>query len=130
MAGRGVGADPHNGVDLGDLLHDLLLIALGQAAGHDDLEVGVLLLVLAGHQNIFDGLGLGRLDKPAGVDDDDVRLARVGHGGVAVFDAGVAENVGVHLVFGAAEGDDRNLHRTSFIYSMFCAVNPPPARRG
>ena len=48
----------------------------------------------------------------------------------AVLDEGVAENVGVHLVFGAAEGDDRNLHRTSFIYSMFlrCQSSASAAR--
>ena len=122
---RGVGANADNGVDLGDFLHDLLLIA-----GDDDLQVRVLLLVLAGHQNVFDGFGLGGLDKAAGVDDDDVCFGRVRHGGVAVLDEGVAENVGVHLVFGAAEGDDRNLHRTSFIYSMFlrCQSSASAAR--
>ena len=127
---RGVGANADNGVDLGDLLHDLLLVALGQAAGDDDLQVRVLLLVLAGHQNVLDGFGLGGLDKAAGVDDDDVCFGRVRHGGVAVLDEGVAENVGVHLVFGAAEGDDRNLHRTSFIYSMFlrCQSSASAAR--
>ena len=87
-----------------------MLVALGQAAGDDDLEGRVLLLVLAGHQDILDGLGLGGLDKSASVDDDDVRLGRVAHGGVAVLDEGMAENVGVHLVFRAAERDNSNFH--------------------
>ena len=87
-----------------------MLVALGQAAGDDDLEGRVLLLVLAGHQDILDGLGLGGLDKSASVDDDDVRLGRVAHGGVAVLDEGMAENVGVHLVFRAAERDNGNFH--------------------
>ena len=107
---RGVGSNADNGVDLGDLLHDLLLVALGQAAGDDDLQVRVLLLVLAGHQNVLDGFGLGGLDKAAGVDDDDVRLRGVAHGGVTVLDEGVAEYVGVDLVLRAAEGDNGNFH--------------------
>ena len=107
---RGVGANADNGIDLGDLLNDLLLVALSQAAGHNDLEVRIFLLVLAGHQDILDSFGLGGLDEAAGVDDDNVSLGGVSHGGVAVLDEGVAEYVGVNLVLRAAEGDNGNFH--------------------
>ena len=119
---RGVGADADNGDHFGDLLHDLLLVALGEAAGHNDLEVGVLLLVRAGHQDVFDGLRLGGLDKAAGVDDDDVRLRGVAHGGVTVLDERVAEHIGIDLVFGAAEGNDGDFHRICplTLYKRFC----------
>ena len=70
----------------GDLLNDLLLVALSQAAGHNDLEVRIFLLVLAGHQDILDSFGFGGLDEAAGVDDDNVSLGGVSHGGVAVLD--------------------------------------------
>ena len=105
-----VGANAHNGVHLGDFLHNLMLVALCQTAGDNDLEVRVLLLVLAGHQDVLDSLGLGRLDEAAGVDDDNVCLGGVTHGGVAVLDEGVAEHIGVHLIFRAAERDNRNFH--------------------
>ena len=107
---RGVGANADNGIDLGDFLNDLLLVALSQAAGHNDLEVRIFLLVLAGHQDILDSFGLGGLDEAAGVDDDNVSLGGVSHGGVAVLDEGVAEYVGVDLVLRAAEGDNGNFH--------------------
>ena len=106
----GVGADADHGVHLGNFLNDLLLVALGQAAGDNHLEVGVFLLVLAGHEDVLDGLRLGRLNKAAGVDDDDIGLGRVAHGGVAVLDEGMAENIGIHLIFRAAEGDNGNFH--------------------
>ena len=107
---RGVGANADNGIDLGDLLNDLLLVALSQAAGHNDLEVRILLLVLAGHQDILDSFSLSGLDEAAGVDDDNVSLGGVSHGSVAVLDEGVAEYVGVDLVLRAAEGDNGNFH--------------------
>ena len=46
---------------------------------------------------------LGAGDESASVDDDDVRLGRVAHGGVAVLDEGVAEHIGVHLIFRTSE---------------------------
>ena len=106
----GVGADADHGVHLGDFLNDLLLIALGQTAGDNNLEVGVFLLVLAGHEDVLDGLRLGRLDKAAGVDDDDIGLAGVRHGDMAILDEGMAEYIGIHLIFRAAEGDNGNFH--------------------
>ena len=129
---RLVGADADDGVHLGDLLDDLLLVALGQTAGDHHFEAGVLLLVLAGQEDVLDGFGLGRLDEPAGVDEDRVGLRRVGHSGVPGLEQRVAENVGVHLVFRAAERNDGNIHRYVLI-PLVSAVRRgfiPPRRPG
>ena len=108
---RRVGTNAHYRVDLGDFLHDLLLVTFRQAAGNDHFEIWILLFVLAGHENVLDGFGLGRLNKAAGVDDNHIRFGRVGNRRVPVLEEGMAEHIRVHLVFGAAQRNNGNLHR-------------------
>ena len=115
---RLVAAQAHHGVHFRNLLHDLLLVALGQAAGDHHLQVGVGLLVLAGREDVLNGLGFGAFNEAAGVDDDAVGLRKLRRGGVAVLDEGMAEHVRVHLIFGAAQRNDGNFHRVWFPFSL------------
>lgn len=70
-------ADAKEGVHLRQLRRELLGIALGEAP-RDDERLAVLLFVLRHLQDRVDGLLLGGLDEAAGIDDDGVRLFRVG----------------------------------------------------
>ena len=106
-----VGGTAHHGVHLGDLLLDLAAVALRQAAGDDDFQVGVCLLVGAGLEDILDGFGLGALDEATGVDQDHIGLAQVGHRLVACRQQDMHHAVQIDLVFGAAKGNTRNFHR-------------------
>ena len=107
---RRVGADAHHSVHFGHFRNDLLLVPLGQTAGDDDLQIRVLLLVLAGHEDVFDGLAFGGFDETAGVDDDNVCLGQIRHRLVAFLQQRVAEYIGVHLILGTAEGNNGNVH--------------------
>ena len=72
-----VGGTAHHSIHLGDLLLDLAAVTLSQAAGDDDLQLRVLLLVGASLQNVLNGLGLGALDESAGVDHHDLGVGAV-----------------------------------------------------
>ena len=111
-----VGGTADHGVHLGDLFFDLAAVALGQTAGDDDLQVGIRLLVGAGLKDVLDGLGLGTLDKSAGVDEDDVRFCEVRHRLVARRQQDVDHHVQIDLILRAAKGNTRNFHSD---YTLF-----------
>jgi hypothetical protein len=69
-------ADAVDAVQLRDLRADLLAVALAQAAHHIDPPARILLLELHGLGDGIDALGLGLVDEPAGVDDDQRRPPR------------------------------------------------------
>ena len=106
-----VGGAAYNGVHLRDLFLDLAAVALGKAAGNDDLQVRVLLLVGAGFQNVFNGLGLGTLDKAAGVHKDDIGFGQISHGLVPGRQQDVHHHIQIHLILRAAKGNTRNFHK-------------------
>ena len=116
-----VGGAADHGVHFGDLFLDLAAVALGQAAGDDDLQIGVLLLVRAGFQDVFDGLGLGALDEAAGVDQNDVGLTQLGHGLVPGRQQDVDHAVQIDLVLRAAKGNTCNFHK-GMLLSFFFTV--------
>ena len=95
-------------VNFGDVLLDLVAVALDEAAGDDDALglSAVLLLVLDHLEDGVDGLLLGGVDEAAGVDDDDLGVFGAGGelGPVVVEQA--HHDLGVDEVFGAAEGDE------------------------
>ncbi len=95
-------------VNFGDVLLDLVAVALDEAAGDDDALglSAVLLLVLDHLEDGVDGLLLGGVDETAGVDDDDLGVFGAGGelGPVVVEQA--HHDLGVDEVFGAAEGDE------------------------
>ena len=66
-------AGAYYGVDFGDVLLDLVAVALDEAAGYDEALgfAAVLLLVLDHLEDGVDGLLLGGVDEAAGVDDED-----------------------------------------------------------
>jgi len=94
------GAD--DGVDFGNGLHDLVAIALDEAAGDDEFAGGAGGFVAGHFQDGVDGLLLGGVDEGAGVDDEDFGV--FGAGGEA--GSGAVEqahhDLGVDEVFGAA----------------------------
>ena len=108
------GAD--DGVDFGDVLADLVAVALDEAAC-DDEALGVPFtgaavgdcLHLDHLEDSVDGLLLGGVDEGASVDDEDFGVFGVG-GELA---AGVMEEAhhdfGVDEILGAAEGDETDL---------------------
>ena len=106
-----VGGTAYNGVHLGNLFLDLAAVALGKTAGNDDLQVRVLLLISAGFQNVFNGFGLGALDKAAGVHKDHICFGQICHGLVAGRQQDVHHHIQIHLIFGAAKGDTCNFHK-------------------
>ena len=106
-----VGGTAYNGVHLGDLFLDLAAVALCKAAGNDDLQVRVLLLISAGFQNVFNGFGLGALDKAAGVHKDDISFGQIGHSLVPGRQQDVHHHIQIHLIFRAAKGNTRNFHK-------------------
>src|SRR4029078_11511160 len=77
-------------------------------AGHD--QALAVALVLGHLEDGVDRLLLGVVDEGAGVDDDDVGVARVGRDLVARL-LGVAEHhLAVDEVLGTTEGDETYLH--------------------
>ena len=73
-----VAARAENTVHLRQLLQNLLLIALGKAARHQDFPDDSLLLQRAHRQNIVDGLTFRGIDESAGVDDNKIRALHRG----------------------------------------------------
>src|ERR1035441_8813407 len=69
-AGQLAGAE--NGVDLRDVLLNLVAVALHQAAGDDELAGTAVRLVPNHFEDGIDRLLLGGVDERAGVDPDDV----------------------------------------------------------
>ena len=100
-----VRADAEHAVHLGQLLVDLLAVALRETSRDDELLDAALLLERRKLEDLVDRLLLRALDEAAGVDDRDVGERRV----VAQFKARVFEarhqHFAVHLVFCAAQAD-------------------------
>ena len=105
----GIAAGAQHAVHLGQLLHQLLLVALGQAAG--DQQLLQLPLVLEGGQlqNILDGLALGRVDKAAGIEHRHIGPRRLSGHGVARLAHQGHHLFGIHQVLGAAKRYECNL---------------------
>ena len=95
---------------------DIVGIALGKTAGDDDLELRVFLAVGGGLKDLFNGLGLGRFDKGAGIDDHGVRFGEI----VGKSISGVLQQsqhfLAVYEVFRAAERDHG--HRGGIVHGV------------
>ena len=89
-------------VDLRNLLLQLIAIALGHAAGDDQLAAGNLLFELGHLQNGVDRFLLGAIDKGAGVHDLHVGLRRVGGNLVPVLLGHAEHDLGVDEILGTA----------------------------
>ena len=117
-----VAAGSQNAVHFGHLLHDFVLVPLGQAAGDQNLAHQALLFQLGGLQNVVDGLGLGGVNKPAGVDHHHVAAHNVLLDGVSGFLHPVHHPLAVHLIFRAAKGNKSNICHFLFLifFWRFC----------
>ena len=66
-----------DGIRLGDLIKQLLSIALPEAACHNQASTTPRLLIVRHAEHRCDGFFLRGLDEGAGVDDQDIRLRRL-----------------------------------------------------
>ena len=70
-------AGPEKRIDLGDVLRELVAVALRETAGHDETRALAVTLVLGHLQDRVDRFLLGVVDEGAGVHDDDVGIRGV-----------------------------------------------------
>ena len=97
-------------VDLGELLQQLLLVALDQTPdGHHRFDVA-LLFQLRRLEDRVDRLSLRRVDEPAGVDEDHLGVGQVGRHDRPVADQLAHEPLGIDGGLVAAEGDAAQPH--------------------
>ena len=87
-------------------MQQLVLLALGQAAGDDDGPDPALLLEVEHLADDAERLLPGRLDEAAGVDDDDVGPVGVGDERVAVLGELAEHALGIDEVLRTAEADE------------------------
>ena len=99
--------DADDAIDVGHFLEQRIALALREAAGDDHGANLALLLEVEHLADDTQRFLSGRLDEAAGVDDDDVGAAGIGHQGVAVLRELAEHALGVHEVLGTAEADER-----------------------
>lgn len=97
-------AGAHDAVDLRQLIQDIGLIPLAQAAGDENLLNFPGVLQLGGGENGVNGLAFGAVDKAAGVDDHHVAAGAVLLDGDAGLETQGHHLLGVHPVLVAAQG--------------------------
>ena len=107
----GVAAGSQHAVHLGQFLTNVIGVALGQASGHQQLLQLAGLLELGQLQDIFNGLALGRLNKPAGIQHRHVSPLRLSGDRVTCLAAQGHHLLGIHQVLRTAQGDKGNLIR-------------------
>ncbi len=95
-------------VHLGELIEQDISLPLGQAAGDDDPFD--LPCPLTAQQFLDDAARFlpGRIDEPAGIDDDQVGLLILGHKHEPVLRQQPEHPLGVDKILGAAEADERD----------------------
>ena len=129
----GVAAGAQHAVHLGQLFPDVVRVALGEAARHQQLFQLALVLQLGELQNVLDGLAFGGLNKAAGVQHRHVGPLRVAGDGVAGVPAQGHHLLGVHQVLGTAERDKGYFvwhHHRSNVFLFFSQEIPPSADGG
>ena len=99
----GVAANAEHRVNLRQLPLDGILIPLRKAAGHNDGAERAAFFQLSRLQDGVNGLGLGRVDKTAGVDNGNVRPVRVRNQSKPGLRHQIEHLLAVYQVFGTAE---------------------------
>ena len=113
-------AKADHAVHLRHLCLNLVLIAFCQAAGNQNLLNDALLLEFAAGEDRFNGLLLCRVDKAAGVDDDEVGVFDVVRNLKIVLQL-CEHQLRVHLILRAAESDHADFfHSISSKFSTAC----------
>ena len=92
----------HHGIDLRHLHAQVALETLHQAARHDELFGAPHLFELGHLEDGVHGLFLGRVNKRAGVDDDDVSVLGMRGQFVATGGQVAHHHLGIHQVLGTA----------------------------
>ena len=85
---------------------DILPIALGQAAGHQDLLQLSGVFQTGQFKDMVNGLALGRVDKAAGVQNADIRALRVRDDRVSRFPHQRGHLLRIHQIFCAAQRNE------------------------
>ena len=80
------------------------MIPFGEAAGHDELLIKPFLLRHV--EDALDGLDLGRLDKSAGIDDQDIRFFGIGRHPAAARQKRRGQQLGIDLILGTSQRID------------------------
>ena len=105
-----VAAGTHDAVYLRQLRQNLLLVALGEAAGDQNFPHLPLRLQLRRGEDGVDGLLLGAVDKAAGVDDHHVGAGRLLLQGMPRVAAQRHHLLGIHQILGTAKGNKGYFH--------------------
>ncbi len=98
--------DAHEAVDFRDVLQQLGLVALHEAAGDDHPLATAGLLEAYGMADLGQALLAAGFEEAAGVDDDGVGLGLVGGDGQPVAGEQAEHAFGVDQIFSAAEADE------------------------
>src|SRR5262249_37337490 len=93
-------------IDFGNFNQQLVLLAFGQAARHDDRAESALAFEVEHLANDGEGFLPGRLYETARIDDDNIRPIRLRGQGVPILSALAQHALAVHEVLGAAEADE------------------------
>ena len=102
-----VGVEAEHRVGLGQLVGELLAVALGEAADGDDLlGAAACALEVGGLEQRVDRVLLGLLDEAAGVDHGDVGLGGVVDEQPPLGGEPAGQLLGVDLVAGAPQGHE------------------------
>ena len=126
----GIAAGAQNPVHLGQLLQDLILVALGKAAGHQQLLQLAGVFQRGDGQNGVDGLTFGRVNKAAGVDHRHVGPLGLSGDGIARRPAQSHHLLGVHQILGTAQGYECNFQVDALLLSSDQRKMQRPSRRG
>ena len=112
-------SDADDCVRLGKQVGSLLLVALRQTSGEDDLLQRPLFFQGSQLQNGLDGLLFGGLDKSAGVYDCNVSFSRLGHKLVAMGTQLGQHALRIHQILGTSERNHPNTNWHMFLYSFY-----------
>ena len=99
-----------HGIDLRNLRLELLAIALGETAGHDQPRAAAVLLVLGHFENGVDRFLLRLVDERARIDHKDVSRFGVAGELVTRLLRKPQHHLGINEVFGTAKRNHSNLH--------------------
>ena len=116
-----VAAGAHDAVHLRQLVQYLLLVALGETARHQNFAHLTGAFQLRHGENGVDGLLLGAVDKPAGVDDHGIRARRLLQQRMPRVAAQRHHLLGIHQILGTAKGNKCNLHVVYLTSRLFPA---------
>jgi hypothetical protein len=106
---------PDNSVHLGHILLDIAPIALNKTARHHETLRVADLLVFGHLQNRVNRFPFGRIDKTAGIDDQNICLIGMGRQFVAMGGEFAHHDFTVDEILGATEADETDFQGEFFL---------------